>query len=265
MRWTDRQLAMLREMGVHVVAGAAPPAVADAVPETAVVDTPAPTPAAAPSLAKAMATAHVAEEARVVSDAAVERAPTPVAKAVAPVGTVDAAPTVRADWVVVCEIDDAAVDGDEQRLLANMLRAIGVAETAPGGSATATDAPSRRAIRLDPRRADAASLALAVERAGARAVLALGKAAAKALLGSDEPVGRLRGAVHRGPGGVAVVVSWPPSYLLRQPDEKAKAWADLCLASRPSRRRPSHPRASSGRSSSAASSRRSSPAARVPP
>jgi uracil-DNA glycosylase len=42
-------------------------------------------------------------------------------------------------------------------------------------------------------------------------------------------VGKLRGRLHRYQG-VPVVVSYHPAYLLRQPQEKAKAWDDLCLA-----------------------------------
>ncbi len=62
-----------------------------------------------------------------------------------------------------------------------------------------------------------------------RIILALGAFAIKALLRSDEPVGKLRGRLHRYQG-VPVVVSYHPAYLLRQPLEKAKAWEDLCLA-----------------------------------
>ncbi len=62
-----------------------------------------------------------------------------------------------------------------------------------------------------------------------RIILALGAFAIKALLRSDEPVGRLRGRLHHYQG-VPVVVSYHPAYLLRQPLEKAKAWEDLCLA-----------------------------------
>ena len=43
------------------------------------------------------------------------------------------------------------------------------------------------------------------------------------------PLGKLRGQVHQYQG-VPVVVSYPPAYLLRAPHDKAKAWADLCLA-----------------------------------
>jgi uracil-DNA glycosylase family 4 len=62
-----------------------------------------------------------------------------------------------------------------------------------------------------------------------RLILAMGAFAVKALLRSDEPVGRLRGRVHRY-HGVPLVVTYHPSYLLRQPMEKAKSWEDLCLA-----------------------------------
>jgi DNA polymerase len=49
------------------------------------------------------------------------------------------------------------------------------------------------------------------------------------LLRSDEPIGRLRGRVHRYQG-VPLVVTYHPAYLLRSLPEKAKAWEDLCLA-----------------------------------
>lgn len=62
-----------------------------------------------------------------------------------------------------------------------------------------------------------------------RVVLALGRFAVQALLGSDEPIGRLRGRVHRA-AGRPVVVSYHPAYLLRNPADKARAWDDLCLA-----------------------------------
>ena len=42
-------------------------------------------------------------------------------------------------------------------------------------------------------------------------------------------VGSLRGKVHRYEG-VPVVATYHPSYLLRSPAEKAKAWDDLMKA-----------------------------------
>ena len=51
----------------------------------------------------------------------------------------------------------------------------------------------------------------------------------KGLLRSSEPVGRLRGRVHRWQG-VPLIVTYHPAYLLRNPEDKARAWEDLCLA-----------------------------------
>jgi DNA polymerase len=60
-------------------------------------------------------------------------------------------------------------------------------------------------------------------------ILAMGRFAVQSLLGSGEPIGRLRGRVHSYQG-VPLVVTYHPAYLLRNLPEKAKAWADLCLA-----------------------------------
>jgi uracil-DNA glycosylase family 4 len=60
-------------------------------------------------------------------------------------------------------------------------------------------------------------------------ILAMGRFAVQTLLQTDEPVGRLRGRVHRYQN-VPVVVTYHPAYLLRNLPDKAKAWADLCLA-----------------------------------
>jgi DNA polymerase len=62
-----------------------------------------------------------------------------------------------------------------------------------------------------------------------RIVLAMGRFAVQHLLGSSEAIGRLRGRVHR-VGDTPVVVTYHPAYLLRSPADKARAWADLCLA-----------------------------------
>ncbi len=62
-----------------------------------------------------------------------------------------------------------------------------------------------------------------------RLILAMGRFAVQALLRSDEPIGKLRGRVHRYQG-VPLVVTYHPAYLLRNLPEKAKAWDDLCLA-----------------------------------
>lgn len=62
-----------------------------------------------------------------------------------------------------------------------------------------------------------------------RIILAMGRFAVQSLLRSNEAVGRLRGRVHRYQG-VPLIVTYHPAYLLRNMDDKARAWEDLCLA-----------------------------------
>jgi DNA polymerase len=62
-----------------------------------------------------------------------------------------------------------------------------------------------------------------------RIIVAMGRVAAQGLLGTSEPVGRLRGRVHRCQR-IPVVVTEAAGYLLRHPQGKADAWEDLCLA-----------------------------------
>lgn len=62
-----------------------------------------------------------------------------------------------------------------------------------------------------------------------RVIVALGKTAASALLGTDATIASLRGTVHDYQG-IPLIVTFHPAYLLRSPLEKAKAWQDLCLA-----------------------------------
>ncbi|CAN7524702.1 uracil-DNA glycosylase [Rhizobacter sp. LjRoot28] len=62
-----------------------------------------------------------------------------------------------------------------------------------------------------------------------RVILAMGRFAVQSLLRSNEPIGRLRGRVHQFEG-VPLVVTYHPAYLLRNPEDKGRAWDDLCLA-----------------------------------
>ena len=85
----------------------------------------------------------------------------------------------------------------------------------------------------DPRPEEAAACApwldRQIELVQPRVLIAVGKHAAQRLLGTDAPMGRLRGRPHRY-GNVPVVVTWHPAYLLRRPEAKADAWRDLVLA-----------------------------------
>jgi DNA polymerase len=64
-------------------------------------------------------------------------------------------------------------------------------------------------------------------------ILSVGRISAHKLLGTEDPVGRLRGRVHRfDPGDIPLIVTYHPAYLLRRPQEKSKAWQDLQAAYR---------------------------------
>ena len=66
-----------------------------------------------------------------------------------------------------------------------------------------------------------------------RLILSVGRISAHNLLGTEEAVGRLRGRTHRfDPGDIPLIVTYHPAYLLRRPQEKAKAWQDLQTAYR---------------------------------
>lgn len=63
----------------------------------------------------------------------------------------------------------------------------------------------------------------------------MGRPAARTILGVDETIGRLRGQTHRveiGGRSVPVIVTYHPSYLLRQLSEKEKFWHDLVAVKR---------------------------------
>jgi len=66
-----------------------------------------------------------------------------------------------------------------------------------------------------------------------KVVLALGSVATQSLLGTREPIGKLRGRVH--PYGAAVLIpTFHPAFLLRNPGDEYKrmAWEDLQLVRR---------------------------------
>jgi uracil-DNA glycosylase family 4 len=61
-----------------------------------------------------------------------------------------------------------------------------------------------------------------------RALVAVGKFAAQALLQTEESIGRLRGQVHSY-RGMPLVVTYHPAYLLRSPQATRTAWQDFQL------------------------------------
>jgi uracil-DNA glycosylase family 4 len=127
--------------------------------------------------------------------------------------------------------------GQAGKLLDNMLRAIGLMRGASAPVAQqvfiANTLKCRPPRNRNPDPAETAAcssfLTRQIELVRPRLLLAMGRFAAQALLASDEPIGKLRGRVHRW-RDTPVVVTYHPAYLLRTPTDKARAWDDLCLA-----------------------------------
>lgn len=149
-----------------------------------------------------------------------------------------------ADWMVIGEAPGENEDrqgepfvGAAGQLLDNMLRAVGRSREARGeagrGIYIANVLKCRPPANRNPLPDEVAQcepfLARQVALVRPKIILAMGRFAVQSILKTDEPIGRLRGRVHRYEG-VPVIVTYHPAYLLRTPGDKAKAWADLCLA-----------------------------------
>ncbi|MCB2263115.1 MAG: uracil-DNA glycosylase [Candidatus Thiosymbion ectosymbiont of Robbea hypermnestra] len=66
-----------------------------------------------------------------------------------------------------------------------------------------------------------------------RVLLLVGRISAQKLLETDRPIGKLRGRWFVfGPDETPLTVTYHPAYLLRSPDQKAKAWQDLIEVAR---------------------------------
>jgi DNA polymerase len=74
-------------------------------------------------------------------------------------------------------------------------------------------------------------LARQIELVRPRIIVALGRPAAQALLKTEMGIGAARGQVFRF-GETSVIVTYHPTYLLRNSADKAKTWEDLCFARR---------------------------------
>lgn len=242
-RWSERQRAMLHAMGHRVFGGATVEAA-----ELADAPAPPPPPRALPPIVLRAETAPVASDLDALGlDALRERvaACTLCALAKSRTQTVFGIGHAGAHWMIVGEAPGQEEDeqgepfvGASGRLLDPMLAALGLARTGtdPARCVFIVNTLKCRPPRnRNPDPAETAQCLPYLERQVAlvapRVILALGKFAAHALLGvaEDTPVGRLRGQVHRW-RGIPLVVSYHPSYLLRSPAEKARAWDDLCLA-----------------------------------
>jgi DNA polymerase len=60
-----------------------------------------------------------------------------------------------------------------------------------------------------------------------KVIVALGTFAAHALLEIDTPISRLRGRPHEFRGGITLVPTFHPAFLLRSPERKRDVWEDM--------------------------------------
>lgn len=156
--------------------------------------------------------------------------------------TVFAAGGPGAPWLVVGEAPGAEEDargepfvGQAGRLLDAMLGAVGLVR---GREVTIVNVlKCRPPGNRNPEPAEVAAcapfLARQIELAQPEVLLIAGRYAAQSLLATDSSIAGLRGRVHRvsvSERRVPAVVTYHPAYLLRNLADKAKSWADLCLA-----------------------------------
>jgi uracil-DNA glycosylase len=162
----------------------------------------------------------------------------------------DVAPQV--DWLVVGEAPGENEDrtgepfvGQAGQLLDNMLKAMGVSRSQNVFIVNVVKCrpPGNRNPQPDEIAQCEPYLKRQIELLQPKMILAMGRFAAHALLHASHPdiaklpLGKQRGQVHHytnhsatGEVAVPVVVTYHPAYLLRSLTEKAKAWADLCMA-----------------------------------
>ena len=253
-----RQRAMLQEMGVHVwlpgTAFAVQVAPSDA---HAPADSPAlrpPLPAPVSSFVSAPASARPALAGQLSAlewPALAEMASACQACGLCAgrkLSTLQAPSTAaQADWLVVGDPPDEDEDRlgqpfvqDAGLLLDNMLKAVGASRSGTGaaGAHLSNVVKCRPPQGRIPQSAELAQCAMYLQREIAlvqpKVIVAMGRFAMQLLLSEQPelatlPLGKLRGTAYRYQG-VPVVVTYHPKVLLRASADKAKAWADLCLA-----------------------------------
>lgn len=279
MRWTERQRAMLREIGVPPFWPEAAEAPAEVMAEPAAVQAvPVEHPAAASAPVVAPAVQRPAAAPAAPVRAPIGRLPAmadkpapveaPLGARPAGIDTMDWAAlraTVagcqacslgasrtqavfgvgheQADWMIVGEAPGEQEDregepfvGRAGQLLDRMLHAIDLTrgEDAPARQVfIANVLKCRPPSNRNPQPQEVSQCEPYLLRQMAlvqpKVILAMGRFAVQSLLKTSEPIGKLRGRVHT-VQGVPVVVTYHPAYLLRNPADKALAWADLCLA-----------------------------------
>jgi uracil-DNA glycosylase len=144
----------------------------------------------------------------------------------------------QADWLIVGEAPGENEDvqgepfvGQAGRLLDNMLRALGLSRREKVFIANVLKCrpPANRNPEPDEVSQCEPFLRRQVQLLQPKIIVAMGRFAVQSLLGTTEAIGKLRGQRHSY-AGVPVIVTYHPAYLLRSLPDKAKAWADLCMA-----------------------------------
>jgi len=150
----------------------------------------------------------------------------------------------RASWMVIGEAPGAEEDrrgepfvGNAGRLLDQMLAALGLSRERDVFIANVLKCrpPNNRDPSPDEIRHCEPYLQRQIELVSPRVIVVVGRIAAQALLRTEASLASLRARVHRyrvGDTTIPLVVTYHPAYLLRSPPDKARAWADLCLARR---------------------------------
>ena len=248
-----RQRAMLQEMGVRV--WAAP----EELPQTGVSDAPvvhpriavvAPTPVPEVKPAALLMPPGMPDLQQLDATGLAEAAATCTACGLCAGRkntTLRATALVQSDWMLLGDPPDEDEDREglaftQQAgvLLDNMLLAAGKSRSASGaqGAYASNVVKCRPPHGRLPQASELAQCAAYLQREIAlvqpKVIVSMGRFANQLLFAdnphiSGQPLGKLRGSIHRYQG-IAVVVTYAPKDLLRRSADKAKAWADMCLA-----------------------------------
>lgn len=153
----------------------------------------------------------------------------------------------QAHWMIVGEAPGAEEDargepfvGQAGKLLDNMLASIGLSRTAEEPAHAVYIANVLKCRPPGNRNPEPGEVALCepfLKRQLAlirpHLMIVMGRFAAQSMLGTDASIASLRGRVHHidvEGRALPVIVTYHPAYLLRNLADKAKSWADLCLA-----------------------------------
>ena len=144
----------------------------------------------------------------------------------------------EADWLFVGEGPGAEEDargepfvGQAGKLLDAMLASLGLArgQNVYIANAVKCRPPGNRTPEASEMAACQPYLERQIALLQPRIIVALGRPAAQTLLGGEVKINAARGRLFDR-AGIPVVVTYHPAYLLRNPQDKAKAWEDLCFA-----------------------------------